>query len=331
MLHTYIRTVVVVVGIEYYYVDVLTIRGSDVLIINSTFDKNLEGGVILALQGSNVSLIANEFSRNSLKKGVKPNKGSAVHIEKSELTLTENIFANNMCTSSDGGAIYAYLSNVTMTGPNVFVNNSAIFGGAVSLDKYSTLLITDRDHETHYHYSNTLSLQAGTIWFVNNTANGYGGGAISVASESKLLVLLNRTSMTFEHNVARNAGGAIKIFGSQATFVIASDLKFNGNRASRGGAIGIHTCSADVNISTQAGQNITFTTNTANEAFGYGDAIYVSGSNLTLANCTFSQNRAGYGGAIYSDGVHRIIMKGTMQFMHNSAEYGGAVAGFGFF
>ena len=218
---------------------VLTIRGSDVLIINSTFDKNLEGGVILALQGSNISLIANEFSRNSIKKGVKPTTGGAVHIKKSELTLTENIFADN--TARQGGAIYAHRSKVTMTGPNVFVNNSATSGGAVSLDQHSTLLITDRDREmtpgifNNYHYSSTLSLQAGTIWFVNNTA--------------------------------------------------------------------------------------------ASEAFGYGGAIYVEDSNLTLANCTFSQNRAGYGGAILSYGEHRIIMKGMIQFMHNSAEYGGAVAG----
>ena len=307
---------------------VLAIRGSDVLIINSTFDKNLEGGVILALQGSNISLIANEFSRNSIKKGVKPTTGGAVHIKKSKLTLTGNIFADN--TARQGGAIYAYRSKVAMTGPNVFVNNSATSGGAVSLDKYSTLLITDRDREmtpgifNSYQY---LSLQAGTIWFVNNTArsNGYGGGgAISVASESKLLVLLNRTSMTFENNMATEAGGAI--FASQATIIIiASDLNFNGNRASCGGAIWMK--SADVNISTQAGQNITFIANTANTKLGNGGAIYVENSNLTLANCTFSQNRAEYGGAIYSEGTHWIIIKGTMQFMHNSAKYGGAWAG----
>ena len=315
--------------------NVLTIRRSDISIVNCTFDRNLEAGAISAFQGSNITLVGSIFSRNNLKNASNPqgrifNEGGAVHIKGSSLTLIQNYFNNN--TAAEGGAIYGQQSNVTMRGPNAFVNNTATSatGGAICLKKSSTLLITDSNHKmtpgifNNYQLSDAFLLEASTIWFVSNTAGSGvdGGGAIAVITGSKLLVSLNRTSITFEHNLADYKGGAIIIRRSQAT-ITATNLKFISNRANLGGAIGIFD--AVVDISARAGQNISFTANVAEKT---GGAIYVEDSNLTLANCIFIQNRAEYGGAIYSYGHHGIIMKGIMQFINNSAKYyGGAWAG----
>ena len=217
-----------------------------------------------------------------------------------------------------------------MTGANVFVNNSATTdGGGIGLEN-STLLITDSNHKmtqeilNSYALSNALSLKAGTIHFVNNTAKSH-GGAISVSASSKLLVSLTRTTMTFEYNLAGYKGGAIFIVSSQATVTATSqNLKFISNTAIIGGAIGIFCANAA--ISATAGHNITFTANTVSN----GGAIGVDScaSDLTLANCIFSRNRASaHGGAISSYGNPTITMKGVMQFINNSAEYGGAWAG----
>ena len=117
---------------------IITTLFSDVLIADSTFDRNLTAGSIIALK-SNISLVACKFSRNKF------DRGGAVHVQGSQLTLTRTIFTEN--TGREGGAINAYQSKVTMTGPNVFVNNSAtIDGGGINL-KNSTLLITESNHK----------------------------------------------------------------------------------------------------------------------------------------------------------------------------------------
>ena len=250
----------------------------------------------------------------------------------SQLTLTGNIFTDNIAV--EGGAIYAGQSKILMEGSNVFVNNSATFyfGGAISLEN-SIMHITDSNCQmipgilNSYHL---LSLEPGTIWFINNTANS-DGGAISARRGSILLVSLNRTAMTFERNLARYAGGAIYILEAQVT-VTATNLKFVSNTAAyqSGTGAALKIDSSNVNISAIAGHNITFISNTAN---GAGGAMDVGNSNLTLANCIFSENRATHGGAIScfngprAHDHSRIIMKGVMQFINNSAEYGGAWAG----
>ena len=54
----------------------------------------------------------------------RPYQGGAVYIEQGHLSLTENYFTAN--TAKHGGAIYAHQSKLTMTGPNVFENNSVV-------------------------------------------------------------------------------------------------------------------------------------------------------------------------------------------------------------
>ena len=69
--------------------------------------------------------------------------------------------------------------------------------------------------------------------------------------------------------------------------------------------------------------NTTFTSNTANTDYGYGGAIYNTGSTI-IDNCSFMDNNAIYGGAIYNyyDGI--LIITGT-SFSNNSAVDGGAI------
>lgn len=54
----------------------------------------------------------------------------------------------------------------------------------------------------------------------------------------------------------------------------------------------------------------------------YGGALYVTGDNLKIINCTFSSNSARYGGAVYSNGDNVSII--DCKFSNNYVDYTGA-------
>nr|WP_255590928.1 Ig-like domain-containing protein [Methanobacterium spitsbergense] len=77
-------------------------------------------------------------------------------------------------------------------------------------------------------------------------------------------------------------------------YVTINNLTLTNGTATNGGAI-YNSGGVNVNVN-----NITFTDNTA--VNGYGGAIYYDGNILTVTDCTFTSNRAGFGGCIYNRG-----------------------------
>ena len=75
----------------------------------------------------------------------------------------------------------------------------------------------------------------------------------------------------------------------------------------------MYTSNATVNIN-----NATFTNNKANENDGYGGAILLDYETATIGECTFTDNVASKGGAIYSYTTLYKIM--NSQFKNNSKD-----------
>ena len=148
-----------------------------------------------------------------------------------------------------------------------------------------------------------------------NSAKSGSGGAIY--NNGKLTVL----DTAFEGNIA-SSGSAITNYGS---FLTINNCSFKNNNATYYCAGAIFNCpNTDnmVNIS-----NSTFTGNTANAnaQYGIGGAIE-NLVNLSISNCTFTENKASDGGAI---GNYYNLYVNSCTFTDNTAIYGGAIYGRG--
>ncbi|MDD5454762.1 MAG: C25 family cysteine peptidase [Candidatus Ratteibacteria bacterium] len=135
--------------------------------------------------------------------------------------------------------------------------------------------------------SDSSSPQITNCAFINNRA--VRGGAI-FTFESQQIV----NNCTFADNFAHIWGGAIDCLFSQSEI---ANCIFSNNTARYGGAIGNRTeSSMDIT-------NCVFFANTVSLPGGTGGALNNHYAEITITNCTFTQNYAAYrGGAIYNRG-----------------------------
>ncbi|MCI0743108.1 MAG: Ig-like domain-containing protein [Gemmataceae bacterium] len=163
--------------------------------------------------------------------------------------------------------------------------------GGIAQGTGSTSTLEDRGGAIRIDFFNTVNIT--NVLFSNNTAPRTGtnlvfglGGAID---NNGFLTIDNSR---FENNFASNGGGALYAGGSPAQVTIRNST-FTDNRARGGGAIENHE---PMTI-----DNSTFARNEGRvgTSSGQGGAIDNNGGgNLTLTNCTFSDNISVFGGAI---------------------------------
>ena len=193
-------------------------------------------------------------------------------------------FTNNAATSTanNGGAISWRCGNGTINNCT-FTSNTAPYGGAID-----------------WRGSNgTIS----NCTFTGNKAK-YSSGAIDWRGSNGTISNCTFTGNTATGNLYSNGGGAIYLHGKNCIIVNSS---FNSNKAIRGGAI---YCNSLTNSGVLV--NCTFTANTATGSYQYGGgAIYWSGDNGTVGNCTFTGNNAARGGAIYWSGDNGTVSNCT--------------------
>ena len=136
----------------------------------------------------------------------------------------------------------------------------------------------------------------GTTNFFNNSANGYGGGAINAEVNTSLY--FTGTS-NFTRNRAEFGGGAINIAGNVVLTFNETSNFFNNSAKQNGGAI--HASHST--ILTFSGNNKFFNNHVLNN-FGDGGAIHASHSTvLKFSGNKFFNNHVntmGDGGAIYT-------------------------------
>ena len=303
---------------------------------------------IVALDAHSTIILAGtvEFTNNSGK------YGGAVAIVGGNLTIADNaqvVFQSNRAKTY-GGAI-ASLHNITIAGLVKFINNSANQGGAIASSSYVTIAdnaqVVFQGNRAKTNGGAIYSFQpvtiAGSVQFTNNSANQ--GGAID--SDDNVTITDN-AQVGFKANHAKINGGAIYSFQHVN---IAGSVQFINNSAYYlwGGAIdsnGNVTIADNAQVVFQrnhakifggaitSGHGITIagsvqlTNNSASQ--GSGGAIDTDG-NMTIANnaeVIFQGNHAKLLGGAITSGPHTIIA-GSVQFINNSADQGGAIISVG--
>ena len=234
------------------------------------------------------------------------NQASAFLILKTNNRIVlNNIIFKNCFSSSDGGAIYSCGSNVVISNCKFIDNSASGSSGAVQIVGENSII------------SNCT--------FINNKASN--GGAILLEKQTTV------SNCKFIDNSAGKLSGAIQIVGENS---IISNCTFINNKASDGGAVvtknkcTISDCSfINNNASNDGGaillekqttvSNCKFIDNSARKLSG---AIEISGENSIISNCTFMNNKASDGGAVFAENKCTIS---DCSFMNNNASDGGAI------
>ena len=177
------------------------------------------------------------------------------------------------CEASYGGAIaidgpYAKIIN------NTFNNNAGAQGAAINIYNYGGVLVANNSFTRNHAgkgYGGAIYARAGYNYIVNstferNTAKIYGGAIITVNPNTKIDNCTFISNQIFNDNSNTNWGGAIYAQGRN-TQIVNSRFKDNAVRDN-------------------------------------GGAITIRNNNNLVENCTFDNNWAARGGAIY---IHNVV------------------------
>lgn len=308
----------------------------------------VSNGSTLTLGKSDVNSVDGVYSDwyHAVAGGVVQNYLGSVVVE------DETIFSNNASYirteeqvpekggAEMGGAIYAQGDSTeyatTEIGNNVeFNGNIASAGGAIFL--YGGNIVNFGDNVKFSGNKGTWNLPEDSFSEPSATGTGYGGAIASTKADvqedpNKLgpdngnAILTFKGKSTFEDNVADRQGGAISLYGSQATF--NGDALFTGNtalapsegRVKGGGAISATDSEFVFN------EGAAFANNSATGAGGaIWNGVFEGSSSMTFnGSASFENNSANNGGAIYNDGNMKFA--GNAQFTgNNAAKLGGAI------
>ena len=265
----------------------LSIQGLTFLLYSINTNKHLSA---LSIYNSkeilllNLTFVGNVFFSKTLVR--------AIYSMHSTIIIANCLFKGN--TGYDGGAIYASDgSTVTLSASNFIENEAMNDGGAIFANTSSIIL-----KETHtcnsawkkgaqqnsnisIHGSKQAVFQSCTLYFFNNTAQGFGG------------------AIYLQHSMASMSGTAIR---------------FVSNSAIQGGAI--YAGESEVTSNTR---NLSFTSNKAKQfggAYAGKDGLLTLGESDSSYH-SFTQNSAGiYGGAILHT-LGKLNIAGRSHFANN--------------
>ncbi|RAP52065.1 MAG: hypothetical protein BZ133_01885, partial [Methanosphaera sp. SHI613] len=289
-------------------------------------------------------------------------KGSAIAnygtLNLNNVNFTDNVAQKPTTGLAAGAAIYN--EGTTTVRDSTFTNNRII--GGVNGDDGAAIHTSG----ALYVYNSKFDSNIGEYTDTSSSSNGANGGAIGVVNSISDFIVDNCTftnnkgrhggAILVYDSQGRNQG-IKKIIGStftgnQAIYggaietyndLIIEDSTFeensvkgigSGNRNPLGGAICVNNMVLDGTAGSLSLKNVTFTKNTAPEAStaeslqGYGGAIYNSGPDSTIDNCTFTENSAYYGGAYYANTNKTECMDVTItnsNFIENTAHDGAAI------
>ncbi len=202
-------------------------------------------------------------------------------------------FESNEADSA-GGALYLTSSAVVSCEDCVFEDNVAEQGGAIQIVASS-------------EYTDV----GGT--YTDNEATDDEGGAIRLSDGG----ILSMSSASLSGNVARRSGGAVYLEEPDDTVTFSGcSLMSNQTETGDGGAI---AAAGDAEVS------LSDTELSDNEAAGDGGAIAVEGGELTLEDCTVSDNLADDGGGILAEGAELLQLTDTELVGNEATGDGGAV------
>lgn len=271
-----------------------------VQIINVNFfgDSSLTSSACI-LSLSNVSISNSYFTGSSSA------SGGALVISGSTVTCSNSTFAGNIAML--GGAIFALRSTIIFSGSNLFDGNSATSfvsvpnGGAI----YSILSVLEFDGTTTFVRNNITTLE------VIATGLDAVGGAVAATG-----FLTFRGNTSFIGNTAPGSGA---LYAENAHIQINGTVTFDGNMATHRDAGAFYATGGS---SLYSDGNVVFRNNFAN---GFGGALRVAGTHMSVSGVLFHTNYAhNSGGAVslfYTSGV-----VANCAFINNTADlFGGAI------
>ena len=257
--------------------------------------------------------------------------GSALWISHSNVTITKTFFISNTVGSSHGptsndhttdtvyvgGAIFATRESNVSISESKFVGNGAQHGGAIFVELGSRITI----HHSALNGTGSRNVTSGAALYaeigcsvtidnttISDTSALDNGGSVFLHNSS-----LTAYRCVFLNNSAPVGGG---VFAYQST-INFSKCQFNSNVA--GYLQSVFNENTDTTQTTNG-------SNSTNTVGGYGGALYVEWSNLSIDLSVFLSNRA------YKDGGAIRAYNGSVQlhrsnFSYNTAnQFGGAVS-----
>ena len=275
-------------------------------------------------------------------------------------TVTNCTFSSNI----KAGAISVYSSNVIFMSNNVFHNNQAYNGGAIS-SRYSQLTFlngtTRFSSNTAQSQGGALKLSSCTVTFTGHSLfdgnQAVGGGTVAMfdnttielsgysrfvgnhaSAEGGVVYIEDGTIaadglITFTNNTASERGGVMAAYSDTVTTIIsfAGNTTFYKNHCTScffsngGGAIFAN------NVTLNFSETTIFSGNSAHDN---GGAIHIARTNATfLGVTTFTKNVVfpceyvpGDGGGMYVDYYSRLIFFGETMFIGNQADSGGGIS-----
>lgn len=277
-------------------------------------------GVVVEVQGnykifSESAIIANGTASDSIlfipAEGVLQWKGIELQNVTSDSSFFKHCRIQQAVKTTNGGAIAAHNSLISISNSKFLSNSSQGKGGAV----YTNLgaKISNADFSFNYAeqsgaalYCNVDSLSIINSNFFNNIALSHGG---AVFCENAKTYIIN--SHFFENQATQWYGGAIYLLNTNTVFV---KNKVDNNNAGYGG--GIYVRNSDLDMLNCELAN--------NQAVFDGGAIYYHNSDGEIWNNTIVNNYAENGAAFYFEPIAMPIVQNTVLW-GNISETGGQI------
>jgi Right handed beta helix region len=263
---------------------------SSTTLLDSTFVNN-RGGVWLTYDSAAV-IESCSFVRNW---ETLASDFSAVTIENSVATVVNSNITNNSFPNSPAGGLYAYSTNITVSGTNILGNSGNEAGGFFLLSGIGTVTGS-------YFHGNTAQQAGGGLNIENSTANFYsciityntvtlgnGGGLFSTGSE----VTISESSVV-ENTCGMNGGGLFFQDSPEANTTIFDTVVENNNAGNAGGGVYLANVMASFT-------SCSITYNTA--TLGNGGGLFSTDSEITISESSLADNTCGTngGGVFFQD------------------------------
>jgi predicted outer membrane repeat protein len=309
------------VGLSTTFSQKLTLKGNT---------ASISGGGIYATD-TNLSFgDQSEITDNVAQSG----SGGGVYLDNGTLTTAKISFLRNKA-KVDGGGLYALNGALTLANASVVQLNEAqtgngggIYAGGgaatligVSITQNTAQLNGGGLYLTGNPATTALSLQSNSTVSQNKSSTAQGGG-LFVTSGS---VTINASSVS--NNQAQTGGGGLYQTGGTLTLTNTATIAANKTITGAGGGLAMITGTVGI-FHSQVNQN---------SAYGDGGGLYAPGSQVQVADSSFSGNTILFsvtnleittnalaiarGGAVYVDGTNVIIDRSI--FDSNSAQMGG--------
>ena len=241
------------------------------------------------------------------------NNGGAIYMYVGKLTVDGSTFKYNSAYNG-GGAIYVSTSKLIIKNSN-FANNKVQtsrksgHGGALYICK-KTSSITNSTFKTNYCLSKACKSHA------KATKYQFSGGAIYISSGTSH----NLTKCTINSNKATNHGGALYFYQSASVIINKCNLKYNKVVYEDAGAISSNAKKLVI-------KNSYFYKNHAYEDGGVMDTLSLNKKKvyLTITGCNFKANSAYKGGGTIWMGKNTVFTMKNNNFTSNKAGMGGAL------